>query len=112
MFFITQENELASELKLHALYFYASWMPYHSKMLIMIDKMEEKHKDIAFFAVDVDAFKGLCRRFDVNSVPTVIITNNGYEIKRITGIVMTSAFNSAFADIYNSSNTINGENNE
>lgn len=98
MIFITQDDELNSS-SLISLYFYSSWMPYHKKMIIMIDKMEQKYKDIKFLAIDVDHFKGLCKRFNIDSIPTVLIMNNGEELKRIEGMVLTSAFKSAFADI-------------
>lgn len=111
MLFITQENELIFNSKIQALYFYSSWMPYHNKMMIMINKIKEKHKDIIFFAIDVDHFKGLCRRFNIESIPTVIIFKNNEELKRINGLIMTSAFRSIFADICNDDATI-GEINE
>lgn len=99
MLFITREEELQMDKTLQALYFYASWMPYHSKFLTMIGKIEEKHKDISFSAIDVDAFKNQCKRFSIESIPTVIILKAGKEVKRINGLVLTSAFRSAFADI-------------
>jgi thioredoxin-like negative regulator of GroEL len=68
----------------------------------MISKIEEKHKDISFFAVDVDAFPNQCKRFAVNSVPEVLVLKDGKEVKRISGLVLTSAFRSTFADICNS----------
>jgi len=99
MQFITKEEELQIGKPLQALYFYASWMPYHSKFLTMISKMEEKHKEVEFLAVDVDAFKNQCIRFTIDSIPTVLILKEGKEVKRINGLVLTSAFRSAFADI-------------
>jgi thioredoxin 1 len=99
MLFITQEEEINMDLPLQALYFYASWMPYHKKFLTMIGKMEEKHKDISFFAIDVDQFTSQCKRFSISSVPTVLILQGGKEVKRINGLVLTSAFKRAFADI-------------
>ena len=99
MLFITEESDLCFD-GMCALYFYASWMPNHKKMLIMIDKMEQKYSDMKFFAINVDMFASLCRRFLVTSIPTVIIFDNK-EVKRITGVVLTSAFKSAFADICN-----------
>jgi len=102
MLFITHENELNSKNKIQPLYFYSSWMPYHKKMLIMIDKIEQKYKSINFLSIDVDGFKGLCKRFNIESIPTIIIMDNGKEIKRIEGLVMTSAFKSVFVDICNS----------
>ncbi len=102
MKFITSEEELSIGNGLQSLYFYASWMPFHNKMLIMINKIQEKHKNISFIAIDVDHFKGLCKRFSVESIPTVLILKDGAEVKRIAGITLTSAFRSAFADICNS----------
>jgi len=99
MKFLTSEEELSIGNGVQSLYFYASWMPSHKKMLIMIDKVKEKHKDIEFIAIDVDHFKGLCKRFTVESVPMVLILKDGAEVKRIPGVTLTSAFRSAFADI-------------
>lgn len=108
MLFCTQESDLQIQTKIVSLYFYASWMPYHNKMVTMISKMENKYKDIVFFAIDVDHFKGLCKRFNVTSIPEVIILVDGKEDKRINGVVLASAFKSAFGDIYNSCNPENG----
>lgn len=102
MHFITHEDELQINLPLQALYFYASWMPFHNKFLTMISKIEEKHKDISFFAIDVEAFPNQCKRFAVTSIPEVIALKEGKEVKRISGLTLTSAFRSAFADICNS----------
>lgn len=100
MLFLIQEEQLmldnASKI---VLYYYASWMPFHKKMLTMLHKMEEKYEDMLFFAVDADYFKALCRRFAIESVPTILILKDGKEAKRINGLVMTSALKSAFADI-------------
>lgn len=99
MKFLTQEEEFKILPKIQSLYFYASWMPFHKRMLVMIDKMEDKYKDIEYIAIDVDCFKGLCKRFNIESIPTVLLLKNGKELKKITGLVMTSAFRSTFADI-------------
>lgn len=99
MLFITREEELQLDKPLQSLYFYASWMPYHSKFITMIGKMEEKRKDMHFYAIDTDQFRNQCKRFAIDSIPTVLILQDGKEIKRINGLILTSAFRSAFADI-------------
>ena len=99
MLFITREEEINIDLPTLAIYFYASWMPYHKKFLTMIDKMEEKYKDISFLAIDVEQFSTQCKRFEIDSIPTVLILKEGKEVKRINGLVLTSAFRRAFADI-------------
>jgi thioredoxin 1 len=98
MLFITREEDLQIDLPLQSLYFYAPWMPYHKKLLTMIEKIEEKHK-MPFYAVDVDQFRNQCKRFSIDSVPTVLILKDGQEVKRINGLVLTSVFRSAYADI-------------
>jgi thioredoxin-like negative regulator of GroEL len=99
MIFITREEELQIDLPLQSLYFYTTWMPYHKKFLTMISKMEEKYKDMPFYAIDADQFRSQCKRFNVDKVPSVVILKGGEEVKRITGLVLTSAFKSAYADI-------------
>ncbi len=99
MLFLTSEEELILEPKIQALYFYASWMPYHKKMVNMVSKMEQKYKNIDFLAIDVDGFKSFIKRFGINSIPTIVILNNGKEIKRLEGLILTSAIKSAFVDI-------------
>lgn len=99
MIFITQEEELQIDLPLQSLYFYSSWMPYHKKFLTMISKIKERYKDMPFYAIDVDQFRSQCKRFDVDKIPSIVILKEGQEVKRITGLVLTSAFKSAYADI-------------
>lgn len=99
MKFLTEESDLKISSGLQSLYFYAPWIPFHKKMLIMLSKMEEKFDQYQYEAIDADHFKGLCKRFSIESVPTILLLKNGKELKRITGLVLTSACRSAFADI-------------
>ena len=100
MQFLTDENELIFS-NYTALYFYASWMPNHHRIVDMISKIEEKYSDLKFLAIDTDYFSGFCRRFKVKSIPTTIIFVNQEEKDRIEGYVLTSAFKKAFSDIFN-----------
>lgn len=109
MIFLVKEEELCINNAITSLYFYADWMPMHKKIMIMIDKVEQKYTNNKFLAINVDYFKSLCNRFNVESIPTIVIFKDGHEIKRINGVVMTSAFKSVFADICNSSDPLNME---
>ena len=102
MNYITSEDEIKINAGIQAIYFYASWMPYHNKFLNMISKIEDKYKDIKFIAIDTDNFKNQCKRYSIESIPAVLVFKDGKEIKRIIGLVMTSAFKSVFVDIYKS----------
>ena len=99
MLFITHEDDLQVPDDIKSIYFYASWMPFHNKFMLMLDKVKKIHKNIKYFAVDTDSFKKICTRFNVTSIPTVLIIKNNQEIKRIEGLTLTSAFKKAFADI-------------
>lgn len=100
MKFISNEQDIKIENNLQAIYFYASWVPFNKKMVSMIQKIEDKYK-IPFLAVDVDFFKNQCKRFDVTSVPTIVVLKNGKEIKKINGLILMSAFKAVFNDICN-----------
>jgi thioredoxin 1 len=101
MIFLSREDEIVLSGP-KSLYFYASWMPYHKRMVSMIGKMEQKYKDLGFFAIDTDYFKPLCKRFNIVSVPTIVILKDGKELKRVEGLILTSALKVVFADICDS----------
>lgn len=99
MKFITNEKEFLINEKYNILYFYSTWMPGHKKMILMLSKMEEKYKNINFFGIDVEFFKTLCRKFKIESVPTILLLKDNIEFKRINGLVLTSALKNFFTDI-------------
>jgi thioredoxin-like negative regulator of GroEL len=101
MLFVSSEDELNFENAVIALYFYASWMPQKQRMQKIISKIEDKFK-ILFFAIDVDQLPSLCKRFNVTSIPEIIVLKKFKEIKRIQGLVLTSAAMSAFQQIVRS----------
>jgi thioredoxin 1 len=98
MIFITEEKEIQLQNKC-SLYFYSNWMPHNKKMLSILSKMEEENKDIQHMAIDIDQFKSVLKRFNISSIPTILLFKDGREKKRIVGIVLTSAMRSAYADI-------------
>jgi thioredoxin-like negative regulator of GroEL len=86
MRFLVQDIEIKFGDGKLILYFYASQMPYHLMMLDLIEKVEKGRKGIVFVAIDAEYFEGLCRRFEVKSVPTIIALNNGTITDRIVGV--------------------------
>ena len=77
-------------------------MKIHNKTLLITGGTGSFGNAVLNRFLDTDHFKGLCKRFTINQIPTVLIIKDGYEIKRITGLVLTSAFRSTFADICSS----------
>lgn len=100
MNFLLQDKDLSISKDISILYFYSNWMPFNKKMISILNKMEERYKDASILAIDSDKFTSICKRFEINSIPTVIFFKNAKEIKRINGVVLTSAMRAVFADIY------------
>ncbi len=102
MIYLTAESNLENSKGITGIYFYAQWLILHKKMKIMVEKVELQNKNIKFYAVDIDSFPSLCKRFSIDSIPTIVITGDGgSELDRIDGMPLTSAFRKTFADIYN-----------
>ncbi len=102
MIFITNETDLQfqwNEYPVQGLYFYRTNMPFHAKMINIINQLHQKHKQAYFYAIDADYFPGSCIRFGVTSVPTLVVLKDGKEIKRLEGTVKTQDFVEPFDDI-------------
>ncbi len=64
--------------------FYANWCG-PCKMLSPI--LEKVSSDIKVIKVDVDKFEKLSREYGIMSIPTVILFENGEEVKRNIGFM-------------------------
>lgn len=66
--------------------FYATWCG-PCKMLGPVFEEVSKNSDINFVKVDIDEHEQLCREYKVMSVPTLILFENGKEVKRNIGFI-------------------------
>jgi len=66
--------------------FYATWCG-PCKMLGPVFEEVSKKSDINFVKVDIDEHEQLCREYKVMSVPTLILFENGKEVKRNIGFI-------------------------
>lgn len=66
--------------------FFATWCG-PCKMLGPVFEEVSKEKDINFVKVDIDNFEDICREYKVMSVPTLILFENGKEVKRNVGFM-------------------------
>ena len=64
--------------------FYADWCGPCKMLGPVLEKVES---DIKVIKVDVDAFEDLAREYGVMSIPTIILFNEGKEIKRNIGFI-------------------------
>lgn len=65
--------------------FYAEWCGPCKYMEPIFKRVAEKYKDFNFARVDVDRNNELARKFEVMSIPTIIIMRDGKEIERSIG---------------------------
>jgi thioredoxin 1 len=68
----------------HVLYFTADWCNPCKKVKPIVEEMNRENL-IKFQMIDVDSEIELVKRFDIKSVPTFILIEDGVEVKRITG---------------------------
>ncbi len=67
--------------------FYATWCGPCKMLSPVFESVSEEIKDTKFIKVDVDKFEELCRNYKVMSVPTLILFENGKEVKRKIGFI-------------------------
>lgn len=66
--------------------FYATWCG-PCKMLGPIFEEVSKESEVKFVKVDIDEHEELCREYKVMSVPTLILFENGKEVRRNIGFI-------------------------
>jgi len=52
----------------------------------VIEELSNEMKDIKFYKLDVDQSPDVASQYDVMGIPTLILFNNGKEVKRIVGL--------------------------
>ena len=68
----------------HVLYFTADWCNPCKKVKPIVEEMN-RESITKFQLIDVDSEMELVKRFEIRSVPTFILIEDGKEIKRTTG---------------------------
>lgn len=65
--------------------FGAVWCAPCKQMQPILEKLEKDVNSIDMYSVDIDSGSELVNKFNISSVPTIIILNGGVEVKRIVG---------------------------
>jgi thioredoxin 1 len=68
----------------HVLYFTADWCNPCKKVKPIVEEINRESSN-KFQLIDVDSEMELVKRFEIRSVPTFILLEDGKEIKRTTG---------------------------
>ncbi len=66
-------------------YFTADWCQPCKKTRPIVEELNRDQSTAGFQIIDVDDNADLVKSFNIGSIPTFILFENGIEIKRITG---------------------------
>lgn len=86
---ITNENfneEVLNSNKITIVDFYADWCGPCKMMSPIIDKIAEENEIIKVGKLNVDEAGDIAMKYNVMSIPTIIIFKNGREFKRFVGV--------------------------
>ena len=89
---IHYENDFSTLIKDKAVVdFYATWCG-PCRMFGPVFEEVSKDEDFNFVKLDVDKYSDIAREYGVMSIPTVILFENGNEVKRFTGSMSKDEF--------------------
>ncbi len=81
------ETEVIRNEKKVLIDFYADWCGPCQKLSPIVDKFAEEHSEIKVVRIDIDAQENLADRYNIRSIPTLVVIENGEEINRVIGLV-------------------------
>lgn len=90
---IRYENDFSSLIKDKKVVvdFYATWCG-PCRMFGPVFEETSKENDFSFVKLDVDKYSDIARKYGVMSIPTIILFENGNEVKRFTGFMSKEEF--------------------
>jgi thioredoxin 1 len=69
----------------HILYFTAEWCNPCKKVRPIVEELNRESADTRFQIIDADSEIDIVKSFEVRSIPTFILIEDGKEIKRLSG---------------------------
>ena len=67
--------------------FWASWRGPCKMLAPVIDEIANEKDDFKFVKINVDEEEELAMKYDIKSIPTLVIIKNGTEVNRISGFM-------------------------
>ena len=70
--------------------FYADWCGPCKMFSPIIESVAEENEDVKVVKIDVDNAQDLAIKYQVMSIPTIVVIKNGQEVNRNVGVVSKS----------------------
>lgn len=80
------EQEVMNSDKTVLIDFWASWCGPCKMLSPVVDEIAEEVSDVKICKVNVDDEPGLASKFQVMSIPTLVVIENGAEARRSVGV--------------------------
>ena len=90
---ITNENfeeEILKSDKTVLIDFYADWCAPCKMLSPIIEQVDEENNDIKVVKINVDELQDIAIKYEVMSIPTLVVIKNGQEVNRSVGFVSKS----------------------
>ena len=90
---ITNENfedEILKSDKTVLIDFYADWCAPCKMLSPIIEGVAEENNDIKVAKINVDELQELAIKYEVMSIPTLVVIKNGQEVNRSVGFISKS----------------------
>ena len=79
-------DEIVNKDNLTVIDFFGTWCMPCKRIRPILEKVEEKLKDINFYGVDVDDCHEIAVRYRVFSVPTIMCFKSGHKVGTMVGL--------------------------
>ncbi len=87
---ISEDNfnkEVLKENKTVLVDFYADWCGPCKMLSPIIEEVAKENKDTKFVKINVDEAQDLAIKYNIMSIPTLVVIKDGREVNRIVGLV-------------------------
>lgn len=81
------ENEVINSQSAVLVDFWASWCGPCRMLAPIVDEIASKHPEIKFGKVNVDEEAALAAKFNIMTIPTLIVFKNGQAIAKSIGLI-------------------------
>ena len=84
------EEEVLNSDKTVLIDFYADWCGPCKMFSPIVESVAEENEDIKVVKIDVDNAQDLAIKYQIMSIPTIVVIKNGQEVNRNVGVISKS----------------------